>query len=668
MVRPSIADNSRRLSFTSFRLSDIDKVSDRDVKLSSNYNDDECPSTENTANQAQDETLIIALEESKRLNQLKYFMLLMFVLVGVGASTATFFIVNNNTDNDGKAKFQDSAQTTVHGFLTSAQALVWSTYTTSVSYTSHFHESNSSEWPFVTLPNFSVRTIGSLATSKSNSISFAPILMTEELRLKWEQYASASQYMLHDLESAVVLAEIHLHRSIMEVGPYQSSSPVAATIQLNHQDETLIDTKNSIQQRRNTGTTTRTIEEGIYRFSSVGTIIYDPGPAPYFPIWQTSPASPSDILGTMYNQASHWTRRTAILEMMDSKRATFTDVVIRDVDYDPNKPVIPRTFIMFPVLTDFASKEVAGSMTLEFDWSHVLSKIVPDQKNRRPMVAILENTCQQAFTFRIEGQVADYLGEGDQHDRRYDNQVVSTDFEQFGNLTSIGSLVMNASDNVSGCLYRIHLYPSSQNEQVSNRAMKYSLVVASNFLFAIICFLIYDCRVEKRQTRILQSATRTSAIVHQLFPKQVRERMLRRQDEVEQQKQQRQPSKSSEIDHSGRSGKVPRRNYLLAVPIITPKLRLKNFLSHSPALEGDKADGTTSKMHDIYNDMEGEPIANFFPHTTIMFADIAGFTAWSSEREPSQVFKLLESLYKSFDEVAKKLGVFKVETIGDCCK
>ena len=49
-----------------------------------------------------------------------------------------------------------------------------------------------------------------------------------------------------------------------------------------------------------------------------------------------------------------------------------------------------------------------------------------------------------------------------------------------------------------------------------------------------------------------------------------------------------------------------------------------------------------------------------------MFADIAGFTAWSSEREPSQVFQLLEPLYAGFDAIAKRIGVFKVETIGDC--
>jgi Adenylate and Guanylate cyclase catalytic domain len=35
-------------------------------------------------------------------------------------------------------------------------------------------------------------------------------------------------------------------------------------------------------------------------------------------------------------------------------------------------------------------------------------------------------------------------------------------------------------------------------------------------------------------------------------------------------------------------------------------------------------------------------------------------------REPAQVFTLLETLYSAFDELAGELGVFKVETIGDC--
>lgn len=35
-------------------------------------------------------------------------------------------------------------------------------------------------------------------------------------------------------------------------------------------------------------------------------------------------------------------------------------------------------------------------------------------------------------------------------------------------------------------------------------------------------------------------------------------------------------------------------------------------------------------------------------------------------REPTDVFTLLETLYNSFDKIARHLGVFKVETIGDC--
>jgi class 3 adenylate cyclase len=51
-----------------------------------------------------------------------------------------------------------------------------------------------------------------------------------------------------------------------------------------------------------------------------------------------------------------------------------------------------------------------------------------------------------------------------------------------------------------------------------------------------------------------------------------------------------------------------------------------------------------------------------FPRPRFCFADISGFTAWSSPRE-SQVFILLETIYKAFDRSA---ACFKVETVGDC--
>ena len=117
-----------------------------------------------------------------------------------------------------------------------------------------------------------------------------------------------------------------------------------------------------------------------------------------------------------------------------------------------------------------------------------------------------------------------------------------------------------------------------------------------------------------------------------------------------------------------------------------PKNKLKSYLSNGAAgiVEGK----------DI-------PIADLFPFTTVLFAgelsirtnsaiyvpfvcsqtnvyfsslhciysliDIAGFTAWSSVREPSQVFSLLETIYGSFDKIAQKRKVFKVSLARIVC-
>jgi hypothetical protein len=74
---------------------------------------------------------------------------------------------------------------------------------------------------------------------------------------------------------------------------------------------------------------------------------------------------------------------------------------------------------------------------------------------------------------------------------------------------------------------------------------------------------------------------------------------------------------------------------------------------------------TNNKENDV-GVYKSKPIADLFPETTVLFGDIVGFTAWSSVRDPTQVFTLLETVYHAFDEIAHKRRIFKVETIGDC--
>jgi class 3 adenylate cyclase len=136
------------------------------------------------------------------------------------------------------------------------------------------------------------------------------------------------------------------------------------------------------------------------------------------------------------------------------------------------------------------------------------------------------------------------------------------------------------------------------------------------FLFTSILFYAYNILVERRQQIVLNKAVQSTAIVSSLFPKQIHDRLLQ--------------------ENGGLNS--------------TQSSKMISFL-------------TGNQDHDMAG---GGQIADFFPHCTVLFADIAGFTAWSSTRGPEHVFMLLQSVYHEFDKVAKRRRVFKVETIGDC--
>jgi Adenylate and Guanylate cyclase catalytic domain len=161
---------------------------------------------------------------------------------------------------------------------------------------------------------------------------------------------------------------------------------------------------------------------------------------------------------------------------------------------------------------------------------------------------------------------------------------------------------------------------------VTDAPALYAAATSAIFLFTSLVFLFYDMMVRRRQIKVMASAKRTNNIVSSLFPQNVRERLYDRQE-------------------AGDSA-------------------LKNENTNADQLLPSTKGG--SKTNFSGNVFGSDPIVDTFPHTTVMFLDIAGFTKWSSERDPTQVFTLLENIYHAFDEFARKLGIFKVETVGDC--
>ena len=58
-------------------------------------------------------------------------------------------------------------------------------------------------------------------------------------------------------------------------------------------------------------------------------------------------------------------------------------------------------------------------------------------------------------------------------------------------------------------------------------------------------------------------------------------------------------------------------------------------------------------------------IADRYPATTVLFADVAGFTAWTTRTDPERVVGLLDDLFTRFDAIVAARDIEKLKTMGD---
>lgn len=222
----------------------------------------------------------------------------------------------------------------------------------------------------------------------------------------------------------------------------------------------------------------------------------------------------------------------------------------------------------------------------------------------------LENQCGSSFTFRIDGPNVTFIGPGDLHDPHYDHLAISV------NATEIRT--------PEQCRYVMNLYPSQdfEDQYRTNRPATFTIGAIMIFAVTALFFIFYDCLVRKRQKVVVASANRTGALVNSMYPQNVRER-------------------------------------LLMEDTLATNTEKKMFAF---PMEGSHRQPTNPTVDEasvlVYNT---KPIADYYPEGSLMVADLVGFSAWSSEREPAQVFTLLETLYTGFDRLGKRRRIFKVE-------
>jgi class 3 adenylate cyclase len=278
-----------------------------------------------------------------------------------------------------------------------------------------------------------------------------------------------------------------------------------------------------------------------------------------------------------------------------------------------------------PVFAGLDNQEIIGSVVFDMDFTFLIGSDVP--LGSEGVLVVLDNSCGQKYTYRSDGTTVHFVGDGDLHDPNFSNMIQQSDYSEYTQIPrGLNPTHPNDSTDLN-CAYRVSVYASEEfhSAYISTRPRLYAGAVILIFLFTSVIFITYDCYVARRQRKVMEAALQRDEIVSSLFPAAVRQRLFR----------------VSQATHN--------------TPAKEKNTRFR-LLSSSQ----------TTELSEHIDFVRSEPIADFLPMISVVFADISGFTAWSSEREPSQVFQLLETVYRAFDRLACKCGVFKLETTGDC--
>jgi class 3 adenylate cyclase len=298
-------------------------------------------------------------------------------------------------------------------------------------------------------------------------------------------------------------------------------------------------------------------------------------------------------------------------------------------------------------------KDVVGYVLAIVPWTTVVQGAITKGNTIHPVDVVIEDICQAKeekalFTMHVQNDINTVLisDTADAHDDDL------SAFQFPANLSALANVAVADGKTTVPCWlpsheddpplygttqYTIIVYPTVEFQETyeTDAPIIYASVVLGTFLLVSVSFLLFNYAVEKTQKKLLLTAQKQNAIVSSLFPKVVKKQLME--------------------------------------TVVLEEQNLKNFDGNSRHTKSHEIDcgrsthsGVSSCNSFTTTNQRNRPVADLFPETTIMFADIVGFTDWSTCREPSQVFILLESIFGEFDSLAKRRRVYKVEVVGDC--
>lgn len=588
------------------------------------------------------ESSTLARRETTAVNRTKLAVLFVLGLAAVGVGVATYIFARNTETKDFEERVRTQSSylfffpvacgfvnspTSVycplllqfHDFAIEMEDLIHGEARNVFLTISNFGTTITSEvlasgtkWPFITIPHMEVRGREINVLSNALMVGFSPIVQEED-RDAWEIYTNYQQ-----------------DAWIKEGVQYSLNNPMFDTVSKGGVPIDDGHRRAKVGVMASTGAVTSVDDLAPihpYLFRTYGEdrhIVLEEGPGPYLPVWQQSPA-PHDTKVVNYNLLDNEVFDRVFHGMNETLHPVLSEATELGWFYEGSihdDVSHPHSFLLQPVFEDFDksnrdSSHIKGVAIAILPWDHYYQNILPPDAHG--IIVVMEDTCGDVFSYEVNGPDAIFLGYGDFHDPTYEHLVEVTLFAPFE---------LNFSETHSNCKYDLHIYPSQELEEDyrTNKPIFYSVLVVAVFFVTAMVFVLYDYYVQTRQNKVMLAAKKSNAVVASLFPKKVRERMLK---DVEAQMEANEKFKGSKI----RLGAMP-------------KSELKNFLDDGVA----NADGVA---------FDTKPIADLFPNTTVskstilavqlllfhivdthcvfflllyflvVFGDISGFTAWS---------------------------------------
>lgn len=524
----------------------------------------------------------LAKKETKAVKRLRYLIFFILTVVAVLASVGVYLYSRNTEIQQFYTDFDGQAQKLVSGFQGDSFRKLQAMESLSHSVTAYSLESKN-EFPFVTMPNSAQHFESYLSLTNAASLMVQPIVGPRQ-RYDWETYAVNQQGWIEE--------DLQVRREQQEEERQRQRALQEVEDLLEEEQEEEKEDADGTSDTNNgtaTGTTIHTtganttkpneeIEISRYIKNYVG---IDTSPANWIVGWQYAPVIPNRWMVNFNRLALDgfadevqavvqrglavvskvWTFQPG-LDIQSTRDFTFTQELLSaggQGSYEPGEPI---GYIHYPIfdMHDKHHRRAKAILTATVYWRTYFQNILPETV--LGIVCVLENTQGQKFTYMVNGKDAQFLGPGDLHDSKYDEDVLSADYASFAddeedNSTNDGSDEQQQQQgnkwytgvdvDTEHISYTIHVYPSQEMESqyMTNMPLLYAFAMIFIFLFTASIFILYDCYVERRQNIVMNTAVKSNAVVSSLFPENVRDRLMEQAAEKEKATQQQQKPKVS---------------------------------------------------------------------------------------------------------------------------